>query len=92
MAITAWRWKTLAASAICFATGGGLGWLAGADLVTLLNGFTERRPTIASAHHMATGLLLTPMAISFGVLFLFSKQATPEAMKREANRRRPAAI
>ncbi len=89
MAITAWRWKALGLSAICFAMAAVLGWLSGGDLVTLLKGFTERRPMIVSEHYIATGLLLTPTAISFGVLLLFSRQATPEAMKREAKRRRP---
>ena len=89
MVITAWRWKASGLSAICFAIAALLGWLVGTDLVTLLKGFTERRALITSAHYMATGLLLTPTALSFGLLFLVSKQATPEAMKREAKRRRP---
>lgn len=89
MVVTAWRWKALGLSAICFAMSVVLGWFASADLLHLVQGFTERRPIISSAHYMATGLLLTPMGISFGVLFLFSKQATPEQMRIASGRSMP---
>lgn len=84
--MTAWRWKALGLAAICFAAAGVDGWFAGSDLLHLVRGFTERRAVIASAHYALTGLLLTPLAVSIGLLFLLSKQASPEQMKNASER------
>ena len=53
----------------------------------LLSGFGDQSTVITSAHYSSTGLILTPMGISIGLIFLFSKQATPEEMKAASKRR-----
>lgn len=87
MPMTSWRWKAVGVSIVCFAAAGVNGWLAGGEMVHLLRGLGERRAIITSAHYSSTGLILTPMGVSFGLFFLFSKQATPEEMKNASQRR-----
>ncbi|MGI4948894.1 MAG: hypothetical protein ACRYHC_09425 [Janthinobacterium lividum] len=84
--MSGWRWKALGASAVCFVASGVNGVFGARDLLHLVDGFTDRRPVIASGHYTFTSLLLTPMGISFGLLFLLSKQATPEEMKAASGR------
>ena len=84
--MTVWRWQALALSAVLFMTAAVIGLFSGEELVHLVSGFTEHRPVIASAHYALMGLLLTPMVLSVGVVFLVSKQATPEEMKNASAR------
>ena len=55
-------------------------------MLHLLRGLADHHTIITSAHYSATGLILTPLGVSFGLLFLFSKQATPEEMKNASKR------
>ena len=87
MPMTAWRWKAVGLALVCFAAAAVNGWLAGADMVHLLDGLFGRRAIITSAHYSSTGLILTPVGISFGLVFLFSKQATPEEMRNASKGR-----
>ena len=84
--MTAWRWKAIGAALVCFAAAGVNGWLAGGEMAHLLHGLAVRGPVITSAHYSSTGLILTPMGVSLGLIFLFSKQATPEEMKNASKR------
>lgn len=84
--MTAWRWRALGLSAVCFIIAAVNGFFSGGDLLHLLGGFSERRPTIASAHYLFSSLLLTPMVFSVGVIFLVSKPATPAQMKQASGR------
>ena len=84
--MTNWRWSAVGVSLACFAAAAVNGWLAGGDMLHLLRGLAERRAIITSAHYSSTGLILTPLGASFGLLFLFSKQATPEEMKNASKR------
>ncbi len=56
-------------------------------MLHLLHGLANRGTIITSAHYSSTGLILTPIGISFGLVFLLSKQATPEEMKNASKRR-----
>jgi hypothetical protein len=84
--MTAWRWKALAAAVICFVAAAVNGWFGAGDLLHLLRGFQAGGPVIASGHYIFASLLLTPMGVSVGLIFLFSKQATPEQMKNASAR------
>ena len=55
-------------------------------MLHLLDGIAKRRAIITSAHYSAAGLLLTPLGVSVGLIFLFSKQATPDEMKNASAR------
>lgn len=74
-------------SAVCFTAAAVNGWLAGGDMLHLLRGLIDQRPIVTSAHYSSTGLILTPLGVSIGLIFLFSKQATPEEMKTASKRR-----
>lgn len=87
--MTAWRWQTLGLSGICFLFAAIDGGFSGQDLWHLVHDFREQRPVIASAHYLLSGLLLTPLAVTVGLLFLLSKPVTPEQMKRAANSSSP---
>jgi hypothetical protein len=84
--MTAWRWKALGMAVIMFATAAGNGWFATGELLDLLRGFQAGSPVIASGHPIFASLLLTPALVSIGLIFLFSKQATPEQMKNVSAR------
>jgi hypothetical protein len=84
--MTAWRWKALGLAVICFVAAAVNGWFATGEMLDLLLGFQAGRPVIASGHYIFTSLLLTPMGVSIGLIFLFSKQATPEQMKSASAR------
>lgn len=79
--MTAWRWKTLGASAFCFAVAVGVGWASSLDLGHLLRGLAEHRTVVTSAPFAASGLFLAVFMASLGLVFLFGKQATPQAMR-----------
>lgn len=86
MSMTVWRWKAFGLAAVCFVTAATVGLFAAEDLQHLFRGFSERRPIITSAQYSFASLLLTPMVISVGIVFLVSKQATPEEMKNASAR------
>ena len=79
--MTAWRWKAVGASVFCFALATAIGWASGADMGHLLRGLAEHRAVITSAPLAASGLFLAVFLASLGLVFLLSRQATPQAMR-----------
>jgi hypothetical protein len=71
---------------MCFAFSAVNGVFGVRGLLHLVGGFVERRPVITSDPVSSTLLILTPAGISIGLLFLFSKQSTPEEMKTASRR------